>query len=237
MQLLSANTIQKEKTKAEKEQLQRVKKLNISEIHLAKKLNDTKRLFESEQKRIEQELTEMEKEVSIKKAQLISEIEALERRRVKALQPIKQLQKEVESEKSLLLKEKQLYEQKTEDIQKQQDYLVERLEELADREAETKQKEKEVAEQQKKIDVAKEKLRLSTEKLSKKWTEYHTAVHEKNVLIGKQQKENEDIAKVNETIRIEQRRKQEELRQERRALKDMYIALEQAKKHIYGQKG
>ncbi len=94
MKLLTADIVKSDADKRIDEQKSRMRKQNDEESNLTAKLNKTRLFTESEKKRMDDELTEYKKSIKLKRAELEKEVTALESRRSKALEPIKEIRKE-----------------------------------------------------------------------------------------------------------------------------------------------
>ena len=136
MELLKKDEVNKVISQNEKESRERIVKYQIQEADLIKNINALYDKFESEKKRIDNELFLIENNPALKdrKSILQSEVEDLEKRKTKALEPITAQKKEIEEriseEKQILSK----IESEKLKIKESEEKLKERLEKVIERE-------------------------------------------------------------------------------------------------------
>jgi uncharacterized phage infection (PIP) family protein YhgE len=232
MKLLDPEKVTAEKKKGEQEIAERIRKLNDEESASVKRLNEAHAKEESEKGRIAKDLIDHQRSTDLRKKELAQEVLALEERRKDALKPIHETQLEVEKRlKEVAEKENQLESDRIA-LAEARAELSERLEDVSDREAENSEKSRELDDREWMIKAEESKLAESAQSLAEKWSKYHKEIHEANASILQREKDVENGRKSNESVRQSNAEESNLLVQERRALHDGYIALEQAKKHL-----
>lgn len=152
----------------------------------------------------------------------------MEKRKVEALKPINEIQKEAEdllknakSQQSENKKDRKQIDSDREDLVEKTEALVERENDILYRDTESKRKHN--------LALAEEKrLKDSTDELSKKWSEFHKAVHKSNTEMTSREKEVEDGRRTNENFKKSLDKKEIEQAEHDRQIADRYGTLGRA---------
>lgn len=239
MKLLGGEQVKKAKKKADLERQERVEKLNTEESASVQKLNEALDSAEKEKEKINQEMEKLRQEVLERGDELREEILVLERKRATALLPINELKKEAET--TLKKANKKIDEANTLRgvVERDREWLSEKLEIVTDRETQNVERDKEVKRKEKVIERAELELSNRTKSLSEKWIAYHKDVDvinkkvgvlaQKEVDLQNQQEGNNEFLKSLEKVDQDQKR-------ERIALADGYRQLQKSRDEILGRK-
>lgn len=239
MKLLDPKEVKTEKDKTEADRIQNASKLNSEITTLTRKLNDLRlEELEENKKKAERE-AQNEASLTVKKSVLEIEVDALEKRKEVALAPVKVIQDEAERLKNEATIQLAEVEKRRESLSQKEDDFMERVESVVDRENECLTKEKSLNLREVGIKSAEDEIKRSTEKLAVEWVKFHDEVHTTNKNIENRSteldrglKEVEDARKVNESVRLSNEAEADRLRKEDKAIRDKYVALAQAKKHL-----
>lgn len=234
MQLLTSEEIKTKTDAIATQQKERVMKMNREENESAERLNTARMKEEKETAEIRERMSEMERTATEREYELVKLIDSLEARKREAEKPIQISMKEAEEKHEENRREKAEMEEERERIGERAEELREKMEHMSDMDEELEERRKKVEMREAKNDEVEKKMKEQAETLSEKWAQYHGAVHVWNEetrtqkgLIEAGRKANEEVKRMNEEEKMR-------LTQERRAIHDGYLALEQAKKHING---
>lgn len=231
MQLLTPEDVKNDKTNELGKKRVLLASIAEEEARMNRELNQAKENNTVERNRIASEFALFENEMKQRRAELSREVEALESRRSDALKPIENTQHEAEMLLERNKKDEESLREQESVLVEQKNAWVERFEYLKDREQEIADREEGVATKEARARDEAEQLRASQIALSEEWVKFHRSVARANADIE------EKLGKIGaERAGIEARRKINEeealrLTNERRALHDAYLELEQAKKH------
>lgn len=239
MKLLDPKEAKEVKDKSEEEKIQRLRKLSEEECRLVTSINNLNEEEKKIKQRLEIETHKTNEKLKIRKSILSVEVEALEKRKDEAMKPVKEIRIESEKIKNEYETElKELLERKAK-IAKDEDDLIEKFEKINDTEDEYRNKFLNLEKREAGIQSAEEEIKRSTLNLSKEWVKFHEESHKireyienQRILIENDRKINENDKKINESVRLSNEAEAKRLRNEDRAIKDKYVALEQAKKHL-----
>jgi len=238
MELLTAKQTKVRESVKTKDREERIKKLNKEETESVRRLNDALTNETSEKKRIEEtlELARDEGKATVKRSVLLQEIETLEARKAKALEPISSIKKE--AEKTLEDAKKSFADSKirSNNLNEREQDLMERIENVVDSEANATERHNSLNERSEKILAGEEELKKSTENLGKKWVEYHKEVLDKNAEMDRREKEVEDDKAANLAFKKTLNEKQRNIINDRIALEDGYRELAKSREEILGRK-
>lgn len=232
MQLLTPQDVKSERDHELNEKRSLIARLAEEEARVNAMLNIAKQRFAEDMEKMEEDFEEFKNQMLSKRTSLVQEIGALESRRNDAMKPVDDLRKEAENTMKMVREDELAVRSREIAVLDRENDLADRLSSVIDRETEVSEKEAEIEQKQAKIDQETEILRASSRALSEKWAEYHTKVHLFNAEAEeKSQKIASEIAGIEAGRKVNQ---EEALRltNERRAIHDAYLALEQAKIHL-----
>jgi hypothetical protein len=232
MHLLSPDDIKTDQTQELAKKRALVARIAEEEARVNQSLNQAKERDLAERDRLQAEFEVFEEKIAERSAELSREVSALESRRAHALKPIEHIQKEAEALLEQNKKDEASLREREGALREKEEAVVDRVEEFADREQVIAEREESLATREDRMKREEERLRVSQVALSGKWSEYHAQVHLTNGEI-----ESRELAIKAERAGIEAGRKAnteeaQRLTNERRALQDAYLALEQAKIHL-----
>ncbi len=242
MKLLDPKAVKEEKDRKTEELSARIDALKKGEADLIFSINALRETEESEKERIYKEIKEAEQQASVKKATLKTEMAVLEKMREEALKPIEPIIEEVRKKeeyneaRSLELEEYagKLTAQKLELSEREHD-LFESAEQLADREQECSDKEKRLDARERHIEASeKENERLNKE-TARKLVDYLKIVAEADRDIKRRSDEVESQRRANEEYKKSLDQEAARQAQDRKAIKDGYASLQEARNRILGR--
>lgn len=241
MQLLSARQVKDTKRRKDVEQRERVKKLNTLENEAVRSFNQTKESISTKIEALNADLEARRVKHAEEKEELRKEIASLKEQRKELMKPVSALHKEAEKvladahEKHIdLARREKLVEKDRREIAEQLEAIVDREEDYTERASELDRREIAVAE-------AEKKNQDTAVALGEKWTEYHAAVHESNLIF--REKEKDMFAREQSVIAknrlIDEREKdleaREKLLKDRRGVLDRAWAELEIKKQNHGK--
>ena len=239
MKLLDVQEIEEEKNKTNEVQLTKIKKFAREELRLIESVNTKREEVAKTKVLLNKELLEYQILCDERKGELQSEIKSLESKRAKLMKPIDDIQNEAykklaEVEQKLIdiEKKEKSYEELKIILDKKSSQLSYITENLLNRESSIKEKEVNFDYREKKLIEVEKINKESTEQLGKEWSKFHIEVHTANQDLNRQKKEVELLQEANKNIRMSNDAESNRLTQERRAIHDTYLAIEQAKKHL-----
>ncbi len=237
MELLTAKKTKIRESAKTRDREERVRKLNKEETGSVRRLNDALTKETSEKKRIEEtlELARDEGKAAVKRSVLLQEIEALEARKAKALEPTSVIKEEA---RKIFEKAKKSFADskiRSDSIDELKQDIIERIENVTDSEANAVERHDELNIRSEKILASEAELKKSTKNLGKKWVEYHKEVLDKNAEMERRERGVEDKRKVNESLKKTLNEKQKNILNDRIALEDGYRELNKARKEILGR--
>lgn len=240
MKLLDLKTAENRKKTIESDALRRIELLTAEEIILTNKVNSLK----SDEKLLEESTAErlckIKNDFDDKVKEMTAELAVLESRRKIALSPIEKEMKVLKSLKSELDAQELILKASRKKIDESLSEIADAWEDLKEREDSLIDREEAVHARENAVDKAEEANKKSTEILSRQWSDYHRAVHLQNKEFSKKQgeidtamKDIKKFQKANEDVRISNESETRRLADERASIKDLYVALEKAKEHIW----
>lgn len=232
MQLLSPEKVKKEEDTRTKERITRTAQLNAQETKAAKSLNETETFVAERKAALEDELSEVETKTAARKEELEKEIGTLEAQRKELLKPVDEILKNAQVKLEELNGRESTLAARELVVKSGSEELVERIE--AVRDAEQTNEEKVIALNKREDGVAAQEKRAkeSSNKLAEDWIAYHKAVHKTNLDLTRREKEVSDGEKANEIYRTTLEATDAKQRDEWKAIRSGYAALEEAKKHL-----
>lgn len=229
MKLLAPENIKDSIKNREEEARLRSWKAANEEANILKRLNDVKDL---ERKQKEASKNPQEDQEIIQRRILIAnqkrEIELLEERRSKALQPIKEIEKtamgllEANRNESNSLKERENV------LKKRENLLIHRTEQLDDERDELNIQIKSLDRRQSAIEASEKELKHGNNLLSEKWLKYHSMVSKKDIELKGRERTLQDYMKATDIMREAFVKKEKELFNRDKALTDKYNNLVKA---------
>ncbi len=187
MQLLNLKTVRNKKIKSDELIVSHLIKLREEEIKLIKSLNLKKEFTELEIKKLNEKLSDYRKYILENIDSLSQKVRLLERKRINALKPIKQLKLEVENKlKKIIDREKEI-KTKEKEVEENRILLIQRMEKLSDKLQEVKEIEKENDKVILKIKKQQKITSKLSNKLTKLWSEYYIKVNKSNVEFKKRE--------------------------------------------------
>ncbi len=236
MKLLEAEKVKEENKRTEQSRIDRLQKLNDEETTITKRLNDSR---ENEKKEIllllhrkkirdAENTPETETELGVKKALLLLDIEELESRRKKALEPIEGLRQKAEEkfeEAKKMISETQ---EMRISLSKEKEIILKRTELLVDKESDMREKSMIFDQRESKIKSVETETRRSTEKLSEEWVRFHTEVQKLNKAMAYREVEIENGRRANEEFKKSLDRVEAEQAEKDRQIADRYATLGRA---------
>ena len=231
MQLLTPEDVKKEKADELGKKRALIASLAEEEVRVNRNLNQAKEHDIAERARIETEFALFENQTMQRRAELSRKVAALESRRADALKPIENIQQQADALLEQNKKDEASIREQEIALKEKNEAFVERIEALADREQELDEREEDVIAKEARAKDEAEQLRLSQRKLTEDWARYHTSVHLFNAeMTEKEAKIASEWAGIEAGRKINAEEAQR-LTNERRALHDAYLELEQATKH------
>lgn len=235
MKLLDPQTTKTEKDKSEEKRIERVRKLNAEESTLTRKVNALRTDAEAEEKRLDNLVQDKRNKAAAEIAELDVKVEARRQELSELLKPIDAQRKSAEDRlEAASTKEADLVRREDELAEREQ-VLSERIETVKDREDEITEKNRALHARESNLAGAEERHKESETALAAKWASYHEAVADLNHrtrLVTKSEREISAQKAANDAIRESNAKESARLYEERRAIHDSYIALDQAKRHL-----
>lgn len=232
MKILSQEQVKHTSSRREDERAERVALMRDEETAIAKRLNQAKEDEKEYKKRSLLSLAEIEASTKVKKTILEQEVASLEKRKSEAMRPVRDIQKEAEDLLAENISESKKIKKKSEDINILNDELLERVEKLDEYKDSLDERQSGIEKKELINSTAEKEIESSTKNLSQKWVEFHESVHQQNKDFLRREKDIEAMTKANEVVRESNEKEALRLSKERIAIKDGYVALEQAKKHL-----
>lgn len=239
MKLLDASQTKTEKDKLEAQRIEDLRKLNEELSIVTKKLNTARELEKKQMAEIDQTLAEYRKSTEVERKRLDAtltplrkEITDLEARRTELMKPVDELLEKAKEVLESNEKESANIRIESAELNEKAEQLSDRLESVIDREDAVKEKESDLEKREQKLVLAEAENERSTKKLTSEWVEFHAKVNEVNESLQRREKEVADGQQVNESVRLANEKESARLRDEKRAIRDGYVALEQAKQHL-----
>lgn len=193
---------------------------NINALRLEEKAIET---------RIQQREQTNESTYNTRKSILIGEVEELERRRAKAMQPVSKLLEEAKQYLEANKAESEKIGSTYQALEARQSKITEREENLLDREDELSSLESKIkgefTRREQGLIAAETEIKLQTQKLSANWIEYHTAVAATNEVMSDRESRVIMDAKANESVREQLNAQKADQDQRERQLQDRYATL------------
>lgn len=235
MELLDPKEIKQEKLQNIEQAKERIKKLAIEELRLVKNINFLRTEEIEQKKKTEQTIDEAETVVRKKILDLKQEVKNLEERKIKALKPIDDKQKEFDQQFSEIQEAKNQVEKEKNNLNTDREALLDRIENIIDNEKENDEKVVALDDRKNNIIKAEAEIKRLTRTLGGKWVDFHKAMASLNEEIKKNLAKEKNIAtreKAIEDRKNEQDKHDNEIQNARALLKSNYEALETAKKHL-----
>ena len=236
MKLLNQSKVESEKKSGLEKQVNRVKKLNQAELEAVMRTNLALNQHKEKMSLIEEELETARQESKQVIDGLKNEIQVLEIRRKQAMKPVKELREQAQGELRQAEEKSEQVRQDAELIQTMFEEVMEAMLDLSMEKESLKEKEEHLKRREQILEAAEANMAESAKTIADKWAELHKATHRFNSLSKEEWKtvkqEKAEIKAL--AAQVEETSKKQ--KQERRAIKDAYIALEEAKRHVYGSK-
>lgn len=235
MELLDPKEIKQEKSQNIEQAKERIKKLAVEELRLVKNINFLRTEEIEQKKKTEQAIDEAETVVRKKILDLKQEVKNLEERKIKALKPIDDKQKELDRQFAEIQEEKKQVEKEKNNLNTEREALLDRIENIIDNEKENDEKVVALDDRKNNIIKAEAEIKRLTRTLGGKWVDFHKAMANLNEEIKKNLAKEKNIAtreKAIEDRKNEQDKYDKEIQNARTLLKSNYEALETAKKHL-----
>ena len=214
MELLDPKEIKQEKLQNIEQAKERIKKLAIEELRLVKNINFL-RTEEIEQKRKQNRPSMKPRLLSVKKIlDLKQEVKNLEERKIKALKPIDDKQKEFDQQFSEIQEAKNQVEKEKNNLNTDREALLDRIENIIDNEKENDEKSVALDDRKNNIIKAEAEIKRLTRTLGGKWVDFHKAMASLNEEIkkisqkkktlqpGKKQLKTEKTSRINTTMKF-----------------------------------
>ena len=239
MQILTPEAAKKGSTAAENELRARLRDLSSEEERLVLNVNSLRAEEVSEKERITSDMVvfragaKAERDrISAEIAEKESDVAKLEERRAEAMKPIDEVSREAD-ERNAESKEREEAIGRREQAAKDADELHARaLEDIHDKEQELDEREDGLDAREDMVKSFEEQTAASAKSLGDKWAEYHATVAVTNTEMERREDEMRVGTEANEVARGENAKEAARLRDEDRAVRDKYAALEQAKVHL-----
>ncbi len=232
MQLLDATQVKATETKAEAERVERTASINAGETASVKRLNLARESEVVEVAAIQERLEKKRQDTSEKEADLDRKIASRRNDLRELLKPIDDQRREAED----LLKEATGKSTQLDELDRQLnekfDRLVDRAEGLSEREDAVREKEEETKRGWSLLAGAQQRHRESSEKLAADWLSFHRATHEANDGLLKREQSVQQVLVATKMVQREQEAESQRLADLDRAVRDKYVALDQAKRHL-----
>lgn len=232
MKLLDLHTQKQQKNKQVQSQIKRVEMLNDAENKLSRSYNQKKKYIERRLEKMDKYLNDYKLHVKQKTADLKKEVTSLETKRADAMLPINNQRKDAQTMMDKAEMRIKLADDMNTAIEKDREGLMIWIEESNNFKDELDERETQIILDENNSIAQQDINKTSTETLAKNWVEYHNSVNEFNKEI--QEKENE-VAIEKKAVKIAfsiLRDEQKDLKNDKKALRDKYVALAQASKHL-----
>lgn len=235
MKLLDPQSVKAGKDKDDYDRIVRVQKLNTEGTAIVKRVNALREYEKAETKRLDDLVQKKRNESATEIAELDTKIFSRRSELAELLKPlddqkeaIKKWEEQVaESAADILRRDMSLDER--------EEVLSERVEAIADREAENVERHIAMDTRESNLEKAEERHKESEKSLAERWVDYHKAVgsaYAREIALARAEKEVADAKSANDAVRETQTKAFAEIAADRRAVKDGYTALEQAKRHL-----
>lgn len=239
MQLLPETKVKENKAKGEQEKEQRIKDLNTEITSITKRVNDMREEEKVEKARINRDLATHRDQVELEKSELNTslvplrnEVKELEARKAEALKPIEVIKAEAEKVLSDAKEKDQQNAREQSRLATLSTEISDQLEEISDRKQELDEREEGLNTRESGIAAEEKRLKESEESLNKKWSDYHLKVDATNEWIASQKLDIENDRRRNATVAEGNAKEKDRLAKEDKRIKDLYVALDEAKKHL-----
>lgn len=235
MKLLDAQQVTAEKRKTEESQSERIRRLNKEESDAVKRVNDARDLEAAEKKRLDDLVQDHRNKAAAEICEIDVQISARKRELGVLMKPIDEIRKDAEARLEHAINRDIEVNKREAKLEAQTQDFIELAEKLVTRENEVEERASELDRREEKVQKAEEDTKRSAGNLAVKWGDYHKSVNALNArseALERQAKEIADARRANEAVREANEKESSRLVQERRAIHDAYIALEQAKKHL-----
>lgn len=232
MQLLSPEQIKGDRVEGITSTQIRIAALGREEQLAVSRLNDAKDTDAKERSRITEDFNDFAFKIEQQKALLQGEVEELERRRVAALKPIKDLHAEAIQVMGYAKIAKVVVDEHDRDLVHREMALKDRLEDVLDRESELDTREEQILQREKALTGEEERLRVGSNTLQGEWTRFYSAVAAKNAELLDRESKVAAETKANEAVRIEQEARQVQQDEKDREIADRYATLVRSTEEI-----
>ena len=235
MKLLDVKTVKEEKSLREANKLQSIKKLIDKETSLIMCINTLKESNKKEVVELDKALVAHKQRVQGEKDELERELRTLRSERADLMKPIQPMKDELNAQLQEVRKERAELKESIEQNVALHNTLVDKIDGLKEGQMELEDLAVELSKREIAIVNSEEELKRSTEHLSDGWLKFHRLSHEMNESFAVREKDlaikEESVEYAKKTIADAYTR----LHEEERAVKDKYVALEEAQKHIKWQ--
>jgi len=239
MQLLTAQQTKDAKDRRDEESAIRTAKLREAENEAARDLNAIREEVAIERTNADAEIAEIRANVAKEKGgienvliPLRAEVTELEARKVEALKPLTERENAVTERERIVTEKEGRLEARSLEIDVARDEALELAEKIADRETAVIEKEEKSARREEKVAAEEEALRQSQNTLADKWVAHHLKVASVTAELEKRQRQIDADHQANVNMKAANEAEAGRLRDEARAIRDKYTALEQAKVHL-----
>lgn len=232
MKLLTPEQSKSDNSKIERERRERIAKLSNAETSLVSSINALKAKEIAEKERIAEELEQARIELKTEKETLLLEVTSLRSERKELMKPIKEIHADADRRLDEAKKIHADADNRESQLNERQEQIQERAESVVNKENEIQERGGILAKRENRIEIEEKRLKESSEKLAAKWAEYHIGVTTAERIFRQREADIEAAKKANDSIRESNLKESARLVEERRAVKDLYRALEEAKKHL-----
>ena len=228
MQILTPEAAKKGSTAAEDELRARVRDLSTEEERLVSSVNGLRAEEASEKERITAERDRISAEIAEKESDVIK----LEERRAEAMKPVDALEQIAQERVDAANSRHVDLDRREELLVRAENGIIADLEDVHDKVQELDEREDGLDAREDMVKSFEEQTAASAKSLGDKWVEYHATVAAKNAELLTRENAVSTAEATNETARMENIKEAARLRDENRAVRDKYVALEQAKTHL-----
>lgn len=241
MKILSVGEVSEhenhKKTKAE----ERIADLQAEEARLVRLINELRSELEEAKIQNETEIGELNANLLSKKSEVLSEIELLENRKAIALIPVDELMnqatarlKEVEEREAALKQEEDKQNARILEHIGLEEALMSRAEKLNEREKAVFRTEQDAEVRRQKIVDQEGQIKASLDSLSRRWKKFQESLQISEADLARRERDVLSGMRTNEVFKATLDAEAQEHIKARRAIKDGYDTLAQAKKEILG---
>ena len=232
MQILTPEAAKKGSTAAEDELRARVRDLSTEEERLVSSVNGLRAEEASEKERITSDMIAFRAEAKAEIAEKESDVIKLEERRAEAMKPVDALEQIAQERVDAANSRHVDLDRREELLVRAENGIIADLEDVHDKVQELDEREDGLDAREDMVKSFEEQTAASAKSLGDKWAEYHATVAAKNAELLTRENAVSTAEATNETARMENIKEAARLRDENRAVRDKYVALEQAKTHL-----